>query len=103
MSVSTFIVGTIFLIGTMTSVIAYTFKDILQKENVINFIKTNVTPQLIEEQCTKYCQNITQSVSISFDQCMQICREQAKNETQNIDSYIDSAYSQQLYKLSLGS
>lgn len=101
-SVVIFLLEIIFISASVFSITSYAFKDILQKENVSNFIRTNLIPQMIEDRCTQNCQQaLQQNITNNYDFCMQVCKDQTQNQTQDLDEYINNVYSQKIYGFTL--
>jgi hypothetical protein len=101
-SIVVFILEFIFVTATISVVASYMFKDILQKSSLSEFIKTNLIPQMVQEQCDTRCQQISQGNLTTYNTCMPWCKNETQNNTQNIDTYIDQVYSQKIYNMTLG-
>jgi len=93
-SFATFIFTLLFITLTFTAINSYTVGDLIQKENLKNFVKNEMMPDLISQQCESSCAESTE------ESCLEDCLSSFSNQTQGaIDSAINEVYERRLLNL----
>jgi len=95
-----FIFSMIFVTSTTLAITSYTIGEVIQKENIRNFMETEMLPNMINESCNNACSNFTDIGirQICFDDCIIIYGSEI-NET--INSITENIYAQGAYGLTL--
>lgn len=98
-----FILSSIFVISLSAFVMSYTLGDIIQKDSLKSFAKSQVVPQMVGQQCEEFCKNFNETERI---ECLQICKEEIETnrtgEIENtIDEFIDQIYEKEVMSISL--
>lgn len=76
---------------------SYTIGSALEKENMKDFLSSEIIPEMINEQCEAECNQTTGVVR----GCVEACIE-SQNITEKVDEKIDEIYEQPLYGSTIG-
>ena len=94
-----FLISALFTFSIFMAVTSYTLGDLMQKENLKDFIESSLAPNLMEDQCEEFCMNFTGEQKQA---CGQICIEQLGNRTdQGVGMAIDEVYEKEFYGVSV--
>jgi hypothetical protein len=94
-----FLISALFTFSIFMAVTSYTLGDLIQKENLKEFIESGLAPDLLEEQCDEFCVNFTGEQKQA---CAQICIEQIGNRTdESVSRAIDDVYEREFYGISI--
>ncbi len=87
----------LFLIFLFLSINSYTIGNLIKKENIRNFAKYELGPEIIKNECEKYCSEIELKKV-----CMEKCFSKLSNKTDEmINSYLNEYYKKKLFGFSL--
>jgi hypothetical protein len=96
--VAVFLLSSIFVMSLFMGITSYTIGDLLQKENLEDFIETGIAPDLIENQCSDFCSNNNSQTQ----NCFETCVEEIGNQTDyTIKNAIDNVYESEFYGVSI--
>ena len=94
-----FLVSALFTFSIFMAVTSYTLGDLIQKDNLKDFIESSLAPNLMEDQCDEFCVNFTGEQKES---CGQICIEQLGNKTdESVSMAVDNVYEKKFYGVSI--
>jgi hypothetical protein len=98
-----FILSSIFVISLSLFVTSYVFGDRIQKDSLKSFVKSEMVPGMMGQQCDEICKDFDEIERI---QCLQVCREQIETNTteeieSSIDTFIDQIYEKEVMSISL--
>jgi len=98
-----FILSSIFVISLGLFVTSYVFGDRIQKDSLKSFVKSEMVPGMMRQQCDEICKDFD---GIERTQCLQVCREQIETNTteeieNTIDTFIDQIYEKEVMSISL--
>lgn len=97
-SLATFILSTIFVISIFTAITSYTLGNLIQKDSLKDFIKSEIGTEFINKQCQENCNQNTDYK----DACIQLCITELSNQTQmSVDKTVDEIYQQKLFNITL--
>jgi hypothetical protein len=95
--IAVFLLSSLFVFSLFMSITSYTLGDLLQKENLKDFIETGIAPDIIENQCNESCSN-----DIERQNCLDDCLDDMGNSTsKTISSVIDNVYETEFYGFSI--
>lgn len=93
-----FLLSSIFTLALFTAITSYTIGDLLQKDNLKEFIEAGMAPDLIENQCNDFCLKYEDRMQ----ECMDVCIEEIGNNTdQTISGVIDGVYETDFYGITI--
>ncbi|MFQ6020899.1 MAG: hypothetical protein ACE5J4_02680 [Candidatus Aenigmatarchaeota archaeon] len=93
-SLAVFFLSSLFVVSSVSAITSYTMKDVVDKENLKNFIRTELIPSVIEEGCNQTCAPFNETEkTICLDECR---REGASKTEELVDKGIDDIYNQQI-------
>jgi hypothetical protein len=97
--IAIFLVSAMFTFSIFMAVTSYTIGDLIQKENLKEFIESGLAPDLLENQCDEFCVNFTGEQKQA---CAQICIEQIGNRTdESVSKAVDDVYEKEFYGISI--
>ena len=86
--VTVFFASILFTMALLSAIYSYTLGDLIQRENFENFMKSEVIPELVEEQCTNLCSDYNET-----ETCLEACTKQVTNDTEmNLQNSIGDIY-----------
>ena len=87
----------LFVTLTFTAVTSYTIGNLLIKENLKEFVETELAPKLITEQCNWFCQMETLK-----EECIDLCiSESLEQIDQRINEMIEDFYSREIFGITI--
>jgi len=98
-----FILSSIFVISLSVFVTSYTISDRIEKDSLKSFVKSEMVPQMVSQQCNDLCESVGEPEKT---ECLRICREQIEtNKTteieSTIDTLVDQIYEKEILSISL--
>jgi hypothetical protein len=72
--------------------------DVIQKESVKTFIKTQLSPSLAAQQCEEYCKDRNETKGV----CTQLCLSQISNKTEeSVNGAVDEIYKKEFFGITI--
>lgn len=97
-SLTVFILSLIFTASIFTALTSYTIGNLIQKNSLKEFIKSEVSTDFINSQCQDKCSQYTDYK----ETCIQLCITELTNQTQtSINKAIDEIYQQKFFNITL--
>ena len=97
-SVAVFLLSSIFTLALFATITSYTLGDLLQKDNLKNFIEEGMAPDIMQSQCEDFCMNYKDREQ----ECLKVCTdEMEKNLNMTVGSTIDNVYNTSFYGISI--
>ncbi len=96
-SLLSLVLAFLFVTFLFSAITSYTIGNLLVKENLKEFVKTDIGPQLLAEQCGWLCQAETNK-----EACVNVCLTEALRQSeQSFNDMIDELYSKQVFGITL--
>ena len=97
-SVAVFLLSSIFTLALFATITSYTLGDLLQKDNLKDFIENGMAPDIMYSQCEDFCAKYEDREQ----ECLDICTdEMEKNINLTVSSTIDNVYNAGFYGITL--
>lgn len=103
-SLAVFLISILFTFTVFMTVTSYTLGDLIQKENLKTFIKTELSPSFLEQleqQCEDPCLNFTGEQK---QICMEICISELTNKTDiegTVNKAVDEIYKKEFFNITI--
>jgi len=81
-SFAVFLLSTIFVFSLTIVITGYFTKDIINENSITNFIKTEIGPVIINNQCSQACANVTSQL---YQTCINKCSTTLSNQLENFN------------------
>lgn len=89
------LLSSIFVFSLFMGITSYTIGDLIQKDNLKEFIETGMAPGMIESQCNDFCAG-------KEEDCFGVCIDEMENQTtKTINDVIDNVYESDVYGISI--
>lgn len=96
-SLTVFILSLIFTFSIFIAITSYNIGNLIQKESIKNFIKSESTKYLNQE-----CQNQCSQYEDYKDACIQLCLTELINQTEiSVNKVVDDIYQQKFFDMTL--
>jgi len=98
-SLAVFLISILFTFSAFMTVTSYTLGDLIQKDNLKTFIKVELSPSLLEEQCEDHCLNLTEEQKQT---CIELCVSELSNQTEGaVNKAVDEVYEKEFFNVSI--
>lgn len=96
--IAVFALSTIFTFTLFATVISYTMGNKIQKENIKEFIKSQLSSGLARQQCENYCKDFTEAKEICIEKCL---NELYSKSNETISNSIDDVYNKEIFSVKI--
>ena len=90
-----FLISMLFTFSVFMTITSYTLGDLILKENLKTFIKSELSPSLLGQECENHCLSFTGEKKQA---CIQLCLSELGNRTEEtINTAVDEVYGKEFY------